>query len=214
MVWISVFDHWQPEISFQWEMNLETLLCPTKRNSANAGNPSRCQTYFSIIYRNTPSPRFSWLHCTRISGSTTILRMEISPCSQRFGHGQCQESYLFGLILGLIYKLPCRVNFDSCTIPPFFGKSSRKIQTHHNSLRQLFLLFMCHVHVPWPNVTSKLERTAVTTLQFVEMATNHSHILSALDYSQRQINLPLTPRQGCTGYSHAVMKPGSQDLYR
>lgn len=59
VVLISVFDHWKPEISFQWEINSETLLCPTMWNSANAGNPSSCRTYFSIIYRNTPW--FSWL---------------------------------------------------------------------------------------------------------------------------------------------------------
>lgn len=92
---ISAFDHWQPVISFQWEVNLETLLCPTKWNSANAGHPSSCQAYFSVIYRNTPSPWSSSARRRSISGSATILRMKISPRSQRFGHGQCQESHLF-----------------------------------------------------------------------------------------------------------------------
>lgn len=54
-----------------------------------------------------------------ISWNRTILRMKISPSSQNFGHGQCQESYLLGLILGLIYKLPCEVYLDSCSFSPF-----------------------------------------------------------------------------------------------
>lgn len=52
--------------------------------------------------------------------------MEISPCSQRFGHCQCPESYLLVLIGELICKLPNKVYFDWCAFFFFtFGLSVR-----------------------------------------------------------------------------------------
>lgn len=103
---MSVFDHWQrntPPMSFQWEGDLETLLHVSQYRQLVINLTQWLlqgpDLFFSHVQKCSQVPvppgclRISWL---------VILRMKISPSSQKFGHGQCQESYL----LGLIYKLP------------------------------------------------------------------------------------------------------------
>lgn len=64
--------------------------------------------------------------------------MKISPSSRRFGYVQCQESYLLGLILGFIYKLPRKVYFDSCTFSLLASPLKKKLR-----LSQCFSFFCC-----------------------------------------------------------------------
>lgn len=137
-----------------------------------------------LIFRSSTEILPGSPDCKRISWSTTILRMKISPSSQRFGHGQCQESYLSGLILELIYKLPYKVYFDSCTFSPF-GKSSRKIKTLSQCFKLTLLLLMLRVHMFLCILHNLLNWN--TGVIVVEKATNHSHIISAHDYSRQQI---------------------------
>lgn len=78
----------------------------------------------------------------RISRYITILRIKISPSSQRFGHGQCQESYLLGLILRLIYKLPCKVYLDSCPFS-FLARPPERLWDYHNAWSKRFCCSCC-----------------------------------------------------------------------
>lgn len=141
-----LFDHWRakaPEISFQWELNLALNAEFSKRRGSIslsvALNGYRPIFWSSTEIQKVPGPP----RCPRISWSTTILRMKISPCSRRFGHVQCQESYLLGLILGFIYKLPRKVYFDSCTFS-LLASPLIQIWDYHN----VSTFFAVHVERP------------------------------------------------------------------
>lgn len=118
--------------------------CLTIWNSANADNPLGSQWLWmgpDLFFDQLQKVPGSLCH-RRISRYTTILRIKISPSSQRFGHGQCQESYLLGLILGLIYKLPCKVYLDSCPFS-FLARPPERLWDYHNAWSKRFCCSCC-----------------------------------------------------------------------
>lgn len=66
-----------------------------------------------------------------------------------------------GLILGLIYKLPCRVNFDSMHYSTLFWKVFQKDSDSSQSFEITFL--PAHVHVSSPYATYQLQPTRGNT---------------------------------------------------
>lgn len=134
-------------------------------------SPSSCQTYF-FDHLNTLCPRFSSLQ--QFSGWKYLLT------HRGLAMVRVKRDISFGLILGLMYKLPCKVYFDLCTISPFC-KSSRK----NKLLSQCFNLILLCAHIISLHVMYPLElEHSSDALQFVEKATNHSNTTSAHDYSQ------------------------------
>lgn len=116
--------------------NLEFTKCWSSISLSLAVNVRRPIFRSSTEILQVPGPP----HCLRISWSTTILRMKISPSS----HAQCQESYLLGLILGLIYKLPCKVYFDSCTFS-FLVNHVKRFRDYHYASNKLFCCSCCAI---------------------------------------------------------------------
>lgn len=97
----------------------------------------RVQTYFSSIYRNTSSP-WSSLQSESLMVHNNSQDQNISLLTDIWPWSMSRD--LFGLILGIIYKLPHKVYFDSCTFFPFgIHKDSEMIAV----VLFMFLCLLC-----------------------------------------------------------------------
>lgn len=109
---MSLFDQWgkkkkAPGTSYLWGAELWNFSGSFRLDFSRhwwSVMLSQALIYFSIIYRKS-----RLLLATRGSHGVQRFSGWKYPPTHGFGYGQRQESYLLGLILGHIYKLPCEV---------------------------------------------------------------------------------------------------------